>query len=99
MRIALLSLLLLVGAICSPLQAQSAPLADNQKAVMAIDVRLDMLRDSDLAKTLNLEEQIKALSQQNDGVDPSKLNRVFGALSAPESMEDAQGFMMGQVPI
>lgn len=99
MRIAMLTLLLLVSAICSPLRAQTAPLADNQKAVMAIDVRLDMLRDSELAKTLDLEEQIKAMSLQNDGVDPSKLNRVFGILSAPESMEDAQGFVMGQVPI
>jgi hypothetical protein len=99
MRIALLSLFLLVGAICSPLQAQSEPLADNQRAVMAFDVRLDMLRGSELAKTLNLEDQIKAMTQQNDGIDPSKLKRVFGALSAPESMEAAQGFMMGQVPI
>ena len=99
MRIALLSLFLFVGALCSPLQAQSEPLTDNQKAVVAIDIRLDMLRDSELAKTLNLEEQIKAMTQQNEGVDPTKLLRVFGALSAPESMEEAQGFMMGQVPI
>ncbi len=85
MRIALLSLFLVFGVICSPLLAQSAPLADNQKAVMVFDIRMDKLRGSDLAKMLNLEEQIKAMTQQNDGPDPSKISRIFVPSAHPRA--------------
>ena len=100
MRIALLTLLLFVGAICSPAQAQTEPMKENQKAVLVFDIRFDMIRDCELAKSLNLEEHIKDwAAQQADAPNPNTITRVFGAMSAPESMEKAQGIAMGEMPL
>jgi hypothetical protein len=93
--------LFLLAALVSPLMAQTPELEESQKAVLVFDIRLDRIRGSDLAKTLNLEDQINAwAAQQNDdGPDPTKIERVYGALSAPKDLESAQGLAMGQMPM
>jgi hypothetical protein len=101
MRTALLFSLLLVGLLGSHAQAQTVPIEESQKAVLAFELRLDMLRDSELGKSLNLKDQIGEWAEQqgNGGPDPTTISRIFGVASAPESMEAAQGFATGQVPI
>ncbi len=90
-----------LATMASPLLAQSPPVEDQQKAVLVFDIRLDMIRDSSLAKSLNLGEQISAwvAQQDSEGPDPTKINRIFGAVSAPENLEKAQGLAMGQMPM
>ena len=96
-----LLLVLMLGLVTVPVQAQSNQIAEKQKAVMSFDVRLDMIRNCELAKSMKLEEQMSqwAASQGDDGPDPTKLDRIWGAMSAPENMEAAQGFATGQLPI
>jgi len=88
MRVAILSLLLTLGAIIAPCTAQSIP----DKAVLVFDVRMDMLKTSPLGKQMKFEEMLsQAQKRPGQGeADPSKLLRLFGAVSAPESMEALQ---------
>jgi len=96
-----LGLLTLGCAMTAPLLGQSAPLEDKQKAVVVFDVRMDLIRTSELAKTLGLEDQIAGAAAQQgaDSMDPNSIDRVFGALSAPESMAAAQGAEDGKSPV
>lgn len=81
-------------------QAQSNQLEEQQMAVVCFDFRLDKIRESDMSDTLDLESKIKGMVPANDGMDPKEVNRVFGAMSAPESMEAAQGYAgEGPLPI
>ena len=101
MRTAIFSLvILMVGLTIAPVQAQSE-LSKEQMAVMSFDLRFDMIRNCDLAKSLNLEDQMSAWAeaQDDDGPDPTKISRVWGAMSAPEDMEAAQGLAVGQLPM
>lgn len=95
-----LSLAMLCGLVANATNAQTAPLAENQKAVVVFDLRLDLLRESELAKTLGLEDQLAQMAaDDDDSPDPNSVLRVFGALSAPENLQTAQGFGMGEIPI
>lgn len=96
-RFTFLGLMLLVSGIAAPLLGQTAPLQEQQKAVLAFDLRLDLLMGSELAKSLKLSEQVsKMVAQQgDDGPDPNTIAQVSGALSAPENMEAAQSFSNG----
>lgn len=101
MRVVLLSLFLVMGALCSLVQAQSASLDEKQKAVLVFDVRLSKMHQGELGKTLALDEKLSDWHAQNgdDGPDPSKLERVFGAMSAPEDMASAMTLQMGEMPM
>ncbi len=102
MRTTVFSLLLLmIGLVTVPIHAQSNDVAEKQKAVLSFDVRFDKIRNSQLAKSLKIEEQLSqwAAMQGDDGPDPTKLDRIWGAFSAPENMETAQGLASGQLPM
>jgi hypothetical protein len=96
-----LGLFLLSSAIVAPLLGQTDPLNEKQKAVLVFDIRLNRVLDSELAKSMGLADQLAGMAAQqgNDGPDPTTLKRVWGALSAPESMESAQGLAMGEMPM
>jgi len=88
MRIAILSLLLTLGAMIAPCVAQSMP--EEQKAVLVFDVRMDMLTSSPLGKQMKFAEMMTGAQEKSGqgGADPAKLRRIFGAVSAPKSMSD-----------
>ena len=98
---ACLGLVAMTCAIAAPLWGQSAPLEEKQKAVMVVDIRMDQIRDSDVAKAADLQDQItqSVTGGDEDKMDPTKMDRIFAALSAPENMEQAQAFAMNEVPI
>ena len=100
MRVVAFSLLLLSGAICSPVLAQTAPLEEGQKAVLAFDIRMDSICDCELGKSLGLSEKLSAVQAQSGGdkPDPSSLDRLFGAISAPADMGTARKVQMGEIP-
>ena len=100
MRVVALSLSLLFGAICSPVLSQTAPLEEGQKAVLAFDIRMDAIRECELGKSLGLSEKLSAAQAQSgeDRPDPSTLERLFGAISAPPDMGTAMKVQTGEVP-
>ncbi len=100
MRVVVLSLLLTLGAIVAPAFAQSS-LQENQKAVLVFDIRMDMLISSPLGKKMKFGELMsQAQKQSGQPGDPSKLVRIFGAVSAPESMAEVAGVQPGgELPV
>lgn len=96
-----LSLAMAMLALLTPaLQAQSNQLEKQQMAVVSFDFRLDKIRESEMASTLDLERKIKGMVPRSDGMDPKDVKRIFGALSAPESMDAAKGYAGdGPLPI
>lgn len=73
-------------------QGQSNQLEKQQMAVVSFDFRLDKIRQSEMAKTLDLESKIKSMVPRSSSMDPKSVKRIFGAMSAPASMETAQGY-------
>jgi hypothetical protein len=92
MRIILLSSLLLLGLIGTGLSnsavlAQDSPLAEEQKAVFVFDIRMDKISNGELGKMLDLESKMEGLpGPSGDAPPPSAIERVFGAVSAPETI-------------
>ena len=99
MRVAAFSLFLLLSAVCAPVIAQTTPLEEMQKAVVVFDIRLDTIRGSALAQELKLTEKLSAMRAQSghDGLDLTKIDRIFGAMSAPENMESAMALQANQI--
>ncbi len=99
MRFTILPALLLVALVVPNLHAQSNQLEQSQMAVVSFDINMQKIRNSAMSKTLDLESQIeKAAKRGSDSMDPSKVKRIYGASSAPESMEEAQGYK-GEGPL
>jgi hypothetical protein len=100
MRVVAFSLFLLLSAVCAPAMAQTDTLEEKQKAVVVFDIRMDSIRSSELAKKLKLTEKLSEMRTQSgdDGPDPSTMDRIFGAMSAPENMESAMAIQMGEMP-
>jgi hypothetical protein len=100
MRVLALTLFLMLSVVCAPALGQSE-LQEKQKAVVVFDVRMDMIRDCALGKTLKLEDKLNAMHAQSgdNGPNPSKLERIFGAMSAPEDMASAMSIQMGDMPM
>lgn len=99
MRFTILPALLLVALVVPNLHAQSNQLEQSQMAVVSFDINMDKIRNSEMSKTLDLESKIKdAASRSSDNLDPAKVKRVYGASSAPESMEEAQAYK-GEGPL
>jgi len=93
MRVVILSLLLTLGAVIAPSTAQTvSDKAVPDKAVLVFDVRMGMLKTSPLGKQMKFEELLSPVQKEpgQGKADPSKLVRLFGAVSAPESMEAVQ---------
>lgn len=97
MRTILFSALMLIGLFGAPtVSAQSNQLEESQKAVLVFDFRLEKLKSSEVAKSLNIAEKIEqARPPSGDMPSPDKIVRVFGAVSAPEDISEIQGFQGG----
>ena len=92
MRAVILSLLLALSAIVvAPVDAQSS-LKEEQKAVLVFDLRMEMLSSSPLGKQIKLAEMVTEAQKQSGqgGADPSKVVRMFGAVSAPKSLAEVE---------
>ncbi len=98
MRFTILSALLLVALVVPNLHAQSNQLRQSQMAVVSFDIRMDKIRGSAMAAILDLENKMKQAAVNSDDFDPSDVNRIFGASSAPESMAAAQSYS-GEGPL
>jgi len=95
MRVVAITLFFLLSAVCTlPAQGQST-LTEKQKAVIIFDVRMDMIMKSELAKELGFANNLQQMAAPGAGADPSKVDRVFGAMSAPESLEQLQAMQNG----
>lgn len=72
----------------SPVSAQS-DLADEDRATVLFDVRMGKMRDGDFMQGLKdqFEELQDNMGAQSD-FDPEKVERIFGAASLPDSMEE-----------
>lgn len=99
MRVVALTLLL-IGLVGAPASAQS--LEESQKAVLVFDIRMDMLNTSKLGKQMKFSEKMTEanaraaqMSGQEVGPDAEKLERIFGAMSAPKNMEAAMAMQGG----
>ena len=98
MRFTILPALLLVALVVPNLHAQSNQLEQSQMAVVSFDINMDKIRDSEMSKTLDLESKIQKAAPKSDNLDPASIKRVFGAMSAPESMEVAKSYK-GEGPL
>lgn len=101
-RVFALSTLMLMSLLGSFASAQS-DLAENRKAVACIDIRFKQLFEGEMAKTLQFEKMMDQWSQEQGAqmpFAPDKLERFFGAVSAPESVEDFMRMQMepGDLP-
>jgi len=96
MRAAALTLFLLLGVFCAPTLGQSS-LEEKQKAVLIFDIRMDMVMSSKLAKQLKFADQLQQMQEMSgeEGQDITKVVRIFGAMSAPENIEQAQSMQPG----
>lgn len=87
---------LLVSLFVGKANAQEVPkLAEHQKSVALMDLRIDKLLES--AKEFGGSEAIENIPMDGPfrGIKPTDLKRVFGAASLPENMEKIGGLMMG----
>ncbi|MFK7770298.1 MAG: hypothetical protein AB8B55_24015 [Mariniblastus sp.] len=99
MRTVAFSLFLMLAAVCAPAMGQSSPLEEKQKAVLAFEIRMDLVRDSELGKSLGLAEMMsKVPGGDGEEMDMSGLESVLGAVSAPATMGDAMAVSMGGAP-
>jgi len=81
-------------ACCVPAFAQSQ-LPEKKKAVLAFDIRLDKLRQNKLVESLKLDEGVGPVQVNPSNFPIEKITRIFGAVSAPESVEEAQKIGQG----
>ncbi|MEM7455131.1 MAG: DUF1559 domain-containing protein [Planctomycetota bacterium] len=73
-------------------------LSDQQKAVVAFDLRVERVFESELGQSLQLEEVIaETTASPNEQETIRSIVRLFGAVSAPEDMDSLMGTMMGTV--
>ena len=93
-------ILFLVGLWGAPAAAQT--IEEKQKAVLVFDIRMDMLYTSELGKQMKFAEnmtkqnaQAAQMTGQKPGPDADKMERIFGAMSAPKNMEEIKALQGG----
>lgn len=91
-----LSCLMLTLLCSSPLLAQTE--SKTAQASIVFDVRMEKLMDSPLAKAMELKDKMAEMPKTG-GPDVSKMVRIFGAATAPESVEDIQSMQQGDLPV
>ena len=73
----------------SPTLAQSAPNQDS--AELAFDLRMDQLRETPLYGMVSQAvDQMKSQGEMPDEIDFDKVNRVWGAIQFPETVEEME---------
>ena len=96
MRVFASSFFLLLTMACSSLLAQTGTLDEKDKAVFVFDLRVDDMRNSVLGKKLEMEAQLSGVASE-DEPSPNEIDRVFGAMSLPQSMQEAMMAQFGEV--
>jgi hypothetical protein len=84
------ALCLLLGLIVGHTGLAQDNLPETEKAIGCIDLRLDKLRDSEMAQKLNLQDAINEMIESEGGdipIDPNKITRIFGAVSLPQNIQ------------
>lgn len=79
--------------ICADAIAQSQ-LSDGKRATVAFDIHMSKLMNTDLAKDLNAEDQAK-MASGGTPVKVEQVDRIYGAMTLPKSLEEAQSMGMG----
>jgi hypothetical protein len=75
-------------------------LAEEQKAVFVFDIRMDKISNGELGKMLDLESKMEGLpGPSGDAPPPSAIERVFGAVSAPETIDQIQDMENSNGPL
>lgn len=92
----ILKTIVLSVAFLSFADAQTQPLAQKDQAVMLLEIQMDRLADSELAKALNLRDQI---TSNTGNIDPRDIVRIFAMASAPESVDEIEGMQNGNLPV
>lgn len=66
-------------------------LADEDRATLLFDIRMGQMRDGDFMKSMKEKiDEMKEMMPTPEEVDLEKLDRIFGAMSMPDSLEDFQ---------
>ncbi len=102
LQIGLIGIVSLIGLSAAPaVNAQSNQLDESQKAVLVFDFRMDQLANSEVAKTMKMGEKMKQLAPPSEfAVGIEDVTRIYGAVSAPESVEAMQAFRgKGPLPV
>jgi hypothetical protein len=99
MRIAILTAL--VAATCFSGNAMAQGSSEAKKSVVVLDVNMDRIKDSQLAKTLNLEAQLgkAASAASKDAANPSSLKRFVMMMSLPDTVAEAKTMADGEMPV
>lgn len=88
---ALVASLLMLTVLSGNFVVAQSDLAEEKKAVACVDVRFKQLFESEMAKQLDLDNVMNQWTEEQ-GSDmpfaPEKLERFFGAISAPNSVAD-----------
>lgn len=91
MRLTIIAMAIAVAQLMAiqPAVAQTSP-SENQKATVLFDLRIDKMRQGELAQSLDVDDQdLEALSQASGGgMDITKVNRIFGVVSLPNSVQE-----------
>jgi hypothetical protein len=96
-----MKILMAVGCLATLLLSQptlaQSDLAEANKATVLFDFRVNMIRDGKFIKSIGItEEDQKNLQESSDNdIDITAVERVFGAMTLPESVQD---FAMMQDP-
>jgi hypothetical protein len=98
MRVFAFSFFMSLTMVCSSLLAQTGTLDEKDKAVVVFDVRVSDMRSSELGKKLGMEDRLSGLTPE-DEPSPNEIDRVYGAMSLPQSMGEAMMAQFGEVKI
>ncbi len=97
MRVFAFSFFMLLTMACSSVFAQTGTLDEKDKAVVVFDLRMNDMRDSELGKKLGMAGMLSDVASGDDAPGPNEIDRVFGAMSLPQSMQDAMMAQFGEV--
>ncbi len=82
---------LLVGSLLTTNAFCQSQVEEGKKATLLFDLQLQRLQDGELMKALGVGEQLQMMQQAGGGgVDPTKLSRVFGCMSLPDSIAELE---------
>ena len=88
MRVVAFSLFLLLSVVCAPAMSQTATLEEKQKAVVVFDIRMDTIRNSDLAKKLKLTEKLSKTKGLSSAVIASTFGYKYYSSEKLQSLSD-----------
>lgn len=77
-------------------QAQS-DLADEDRATVLFDIRMGKMRDGKFMKSIQDQvDELRDSMPTPDELDPEKMDRIFGAMTLPDSVSEMEEMQMGR---